>query len=75
MNCRRHGSKPAFALWMLIAVADVALLASAAGPVVTVLVAGALTTVLAGIAGTRMLASRENVQPARRRGLTTSVMR
>jgi hypothetical protein len=29
MNCRRHGSKPTLALWMLVAVADVALLAAA----------------------------------------------
>ncbi len=55
MNCRRHGSKPTIALWMLIAAADVALLAATAGPVLVLLLT--LTALLVGgvyIAG-RML--------------------
>ncbi|GIF10869.1 hypothetical protein [Actinoplanes teichomyceticus] len=51
MNCRRHGSKPTLALWMLVALADVAIVAAAAGPLTMVLIvagllvaAGALVT-------------------------------
>ena len=46
MNCRRHGSKPTIALWMLIAAADVALLAATAGPVLVLLIT--LTALLVG---------------------------
>ena len=71
MNCRRHGSKPTIALWMLIAAADVALLAATAGPVLVLLIT--LTALLLGgvyIAG-RMLSraadadARVAVRPAR----------
>ncbi len=71
MNCRRHGSKPTLALWMLIAVADVALLAAAAGPVVFLLIAVAAVTVAGGYLAVRLLArnteaeSEVAVQPVR----------
>jgi hypothetical protein len=42
MRSRRHGGKPTLALWLLIALLDVALLAAAAGPVLFVLVTAAL---------------------------------
>jgi hypothetical protein len=61
MNCRRHGSRPTLALWMLVAVADVALLAAAAGPLVTVLLVVTLVTVGAAVVGARALARREPV--------------
>lgn len=45
MNCRRHGSKPTLALWMLVAVADVVLIVATAGVLTLMLVAGGLVTV------------------------------
>ena len=71
MNCRRHGSKPTIALWMLIAVADVALLAAAAGPVILLLIAVATVTVAGAYLAMRLLArntdaeSEVAVQPVR----------
>ena len=45
---RRHGSRPTIALWMLVAIADVALVVAAAGAlVVTLTVAAAM--VMAGV--------------------------
>lgn len=56
---RKHGSKPTIALWMLVAVADVALLAAAAGPLVTMLVIAGLVIVVGTVAGMRMVTRRE----------------
>ena len=55
---RRHGSRPTIALWMLVAIADFALVVATAGAlVVTLAVLSAL--VLAGaVAGTRLLQRR-----------------
>ena len=55
---RRHGSRPTIALWMLVAIADVALVVATAGAlVVTLAVLSAL--VLAGaVAGARLLQRR-----------------
>jgi hypothetical protein len=66
MNCRRHGSKCTIALWMLIAVADVAILAAAAGPLIMLLVVAGLVLVGGAALGMRMLTRRdaENTQPA-----------
>ncbi|GAA2506082.1 hypothetical protein [Winogradskya humida] len=65
---RRHGTKPALALWMLVAIADVALLAAAAGPVLFLLtLAGAgLLTAAAAVLITQRRATPQP-QPARRR--------
>jgi small-conductance mechanosensitive channel len=54
MNCRRHGSKPTFALWMLVAVADVAVLAAAAGLLTVVLVVAALLTAAGAVLAVRL---------------------
>jgi membrane protein implicated in regulation of membrane protease activity len=63
MNCRRrHGSKPTLALWMLVAAADVALLAAAAGPLLMLLIGVSLTLVVGAVVGVRMLARRETTQ-------------
>jgi UPF0716 family protein affecting phage T7 exclusion len=69
MTCRRHGSKPTLALWMLVAVADLALIVVTAGLLMTVLVAAGLVTVAAAVAGVRLLAQRgastaESVPPS-----------
>jgi len=55
---RRHGSRPTIALWMLVAIADVALVVATAGAlVVTLAVLSAL--ILAGaVAGARLLQRR-----------------
>ena len=55
---RRHGSRPTIALWMLVAIADFALVMATAGAlVVTLAVLSAL--VLAGaVAGVRLLQRR-----------------
>ncbi len=55
MNCRRHGSKPTIALWMLIAAADVALLAATAGPLLVLLLTLAALTVAGAFVAVRML--------------------
>jgi membrane protein implicated in regulation of membrane protease activity len=55
MNCRRHGSKPTIALWMLIAAADVALLTAAAGPLVVLLTTLVALTVVGAFVATRLL--------------------
>ncbi|WP_127498087.1 hypothetical protein [Actinoplanes solisilvae] len=66
MNCRPRGGKPAVALWMLVAVIDLVLLAAAVGVLVSLLIVVAVLTVLAGgMVATRLLTKREPV--ARRR--------
>jgi hypothetical protein len=60
---RRHGSKPTLALWMLVALADVALLVAAAG-VLAVLVAVFGAVILAGgFVALRSLSRRPADQP------------
>ncbi len=53
MNCRPYGSKPTLALWMLVAVADLVILASATGPVTVLLIIAALLVVTAGVFAAR----------------------
>ena len=62
MNCRRHGSKPTLALWMLVAVADLGLLATAAGSLLAVLVVVAGLVTVGGAVGMRTFARREPAQ-------------
>jgi len=65
MNCRRHGSKPTLALWMLVAVADVVILAATAGALALVLSLVAVL-VVAAIAAFRMVPGRATtVLPSR----------
>jgi hypothetical protein len=59
MNCRRHGSKCSIGLWMLVAVADVAIFAAAAGPLIVLLVVAGLVLLVGAVVGTRMLARRD----------------
>jgi membrane protein implicated in regulation of membrane protease activity len=56
---RHHGSKPTIALWMLIAVADVALLAAAAGPLTMTLIVAALVVVAGAFAGSKSIGRRQ----------------
>jgi len=68
MHCRRHGTKCTIALWMLIAVADVGVLAAAAGPLLVLLVVAGLVLGAGAFLGMRVLTRRDAVhnQPATR---------
>jgi apolipoprotein N-acyltransferase len=61
MNCRRHGSKPTLALWMLVAAADVAIFTAAAGLLTVLLVGAGLVTLAAGVVSLRRLHRRDAV--------------
>jgi hypothetical protein len=63
MNCRRHASKPTLALWMLVAVADVALIVAAVGLMTVLLVTAGVTVVAACAAGTWLLLHRDATAP------------
>jgi uncharacterized RDD family membrane protein YckC len=58
MSCRPHGRKPTLALWMLVALVDVAILAAAAGPVTMLLLIAGLGVVAGGVYATRGLGNR-----------------
>ena len=59
MRCRRHGSKCSIGLWMLVAVADVGILAAAAGPLIVLLVIAGLVLLVGAVVGTHMLTRRD----------------
>ena len=58
MNCRRHGSKPTLALWMLIAVADLAMLVAAIGAVTTLTILAGLVALAGGAVAARSFLRR-----------------
>ena len=53
MNCRPHGRKPTIAFWMLVAIADGAMLVAAAGPAVTLIVLAGLALVAGAVVAVR----------------------
>jgi hypothetical protein len=59
MNCRPHGRKPTLALWMLVALADAALLVTAAGALTVLLVVAGVVTVTGAVLALRLLQRRE----------------
>ena len=59
MNCRRHGSKPTIALWMLVAAADVALIVATAGLLTVLLVLAGAVVVTGGVVAARNFSRRE----------------
>jgi uncharacterized protein YneF (UPF0154 family) len=65
MNRRRHGSKPTIALWMLVAVADVAILAATGGLVALVLIAATLAVIAGGVFAARQLGAQKLQQEPR----------
>jgi hypothetical protein len=69
MQRRRHGKKPTIALWMLIAVADLALLVAATSVLTMTLIFVALAVVAGGVVAVRRLGRRAEpaVEVARRR--------
>lgn len=58
MNRRRNPAKPTLALWMLVAVADIFLLAAAAGPLIVMLCVAGFVLVAGALLGSRVLARR-----------------
>jgi apolipoprotein N-acyltransferase len=68
MNCRPYGSKSTIAFWMIVAVADAAMLVAAAGPAVMLLVFAGLALLTGAVVAVRRF-TRDRV-PARFR-LTT----
>jgi hypothetical protein len=58
MMIRRHGSRPTIALWMLVAIADVALVVAAAGTLAVLLAVAAAVIVAGAFAGSRTLQRR-----------------
>lgn len=62
MSCRRHGSKPTIALWMLVAVADVALLVATGGMVALVLILATLAVVAGGVVAGRQLMAQSRAR-------------
>jgi len=55
---RRHGSRPTIALWMLVAIADVALVVATASALVVMMVLAGAMIVAGAIAGRLMLQRR-----------------
>jgi Flp pilus assembly protein TadB len=49
MNCRPYGSKPTLALWMLVGIADGALVLGSAGALTTLLLALAVAVVAGAV--------------------------
>ena len=66
---RRHGSKPTIALWMLVALADIAILVAAVGLATFVLAAAGAMIVAGACAGAWQLQrrARTGTAPLRRR--------
>ncbi|MBB2946044.1 putative membrane protein [Actinoplanes lutulentus] len=62
MNCRRHGGKPTIALWMLVAVADIALVVAATGLLTALLAVLVLAVVGGGFVAVRSL-RRQRPEP------------
>ena len=60
MNCRRHGSKSSIALWMLIAIADLAILVAAIGATTTLLILASLVALAGGVIAARGLMASGN---------------
>jgi uncharacterized protein (DUF58 family) len=73
---RRHGTKPGLALWMLVAVGDLALIVANLGVAMMIALLGVVTAAAAGLGASvmrRTVAARQQVPvpvstPARRRG-------
>ncbi|WP_250027749.1 hypothetical protein [Paractinoplanes maris] len=64
MTGRPHGRRPALALWMLVAVADLVLLAAAAGPMVMFSIVASLTVLAGAVLAARLLLTKR-AAPAR----------
>ena len=64
MISRRHGSKPTLALWMLVAVADIAIIVVSTGLLTFLLVLVALGVIASGVVALRSM-DRADTEPAK----------
>ena len=62
MICRTRGRKPTLALWMLVALADLAILTAATGVLVMVSIVALLAVFAGGVFAARQL-SRRSAEP------------
>ena len=60
MNRRKQGSKPAIGLWMLVAIADLAILTAATGALVMVSILAFVAVLAGGVVAARMFARPSN---------------
>jgi hypothetical protein len=68
MSCRPHGRKPTIALWMLVAVADLAILVATTGLATILLVLTGLAVLAAGVVAARLLLAQQRTPaPVRQR--------
>ena len=68
MRSRHHATKPSIALWMVVAIGDLALLVASAGMVALVALASVLTVAVATVGGWLLLRRgmpNRNIVPAR----------
>lgn len=65
MNCRRHGRKPTIALWMLVAVADVAIIVASTGLLVALLLLIALAAIVGGVVYAALSLGGHDSRPAK----------
>ena len=75
MSCRRYGSKATIALWVLIAVADLAILVATAGALTLFLVVAGLIALAGGAVATRQLLRPEYAKGKVRIGPAGAVTR
>jgi len=75
MSCRRYGSKPTVALWLLIAIADLAMLVAAIGPVTMLLILVGLTVLAGAVVAARMFSLRPIARPAGPRPVARPLVR
>jgi hypothetical protein len=64
MSCRRYGSKPTVAFWMLIAIADSAMLVATVGAAIMIMILAGVALVAGGVLAARTL-TRRNVPATR----------
>jgi hypothetical protein len=64
MSCRRYGSKPTVAFWMLIAIADAAMLVATVGAAIMIMILAGVALVVGGVLAARTL-TRRNVPATR----------
>lgn len=78
MNCRRHGRKPTLALWMLVAVADLAILIATTSLVTILLALAGVIVLAAGVVAARLLLASHRAPvpvPVRQRSAPAVVRR
>ena len=59
MNCRPYGSKTTIAFWLLVAIADLAMLVATAGVLVMLLIVAGLALVAGGVVAAYLFTRRD----------------